>query len=329
MSKFNLKNYVKINGDDHIDRRLQEQHEDPQNSITEKQLDESRVEQKDVIMEKLLENKRTGSAEVIIEKNLNDSKGMFAPLRNSETYNGNINKIEEQRLAGEKDEKEKYQPASKTPKSDKWWEHLASNSKNIVTAAPKREHLISPEKGFGLAEEMGVGDEANEGLVPDRPMGNEFVGLEEPQGIETEEENDGGMELIKNKVSEKPWPHMQFQVMFDPAGYQGDEEAIKEDALAKILIANPNLEGKINTENFNEPKYQGQQSTMMMILVGPEYFKTDTETESELFSDFQSEESDLGGTPITLGRIKLSQEAVIMSKENRGELTNLLADYIV
>ena len=42
MSKFNLKNYQKISGDDHIERRLQDQHGNIPNEINEEQLESHR-----------------------------------------------------------------------------------------------------------------------------------------------------------------------------------------------------------------------------------------------------------------------------------------------
>jgi len=51
--KFNLKDYVKINGDIPIGSRLMEEHGNIPNDITEKQLDKDRVEEKQVTIEKL------------------------------------------------------------------------------------------------------------------------------------------------------------------------------------------------------------------------------------------------------------------------------------
>ena len=352
MSKFNLKNYQKIDGDQHIDSRLQEQHEDSKNSITEDQLKDRRVGPKDVILESLLNGKRLGSAEVIIEKNLNDSKGMFAPLRNSETYTGNINKIEEKRLAGEKTEDEKYEPAAKTPKVEKWWEHLAKDSsKIIVTAAPNknknplrqvleddRMDKFTPQKGFELAKEMGVGDDANEGLVPDKGDVSEFIGSPNPEPQDEQEPlekelgaGEMGMEFTKSKVSEKPMPNMLFQLKFDPQTFDNNPETIKEEALDMILTKYPNLSGKISTDDFNDPTMKGPQSLITMVLIGPEYFKANTQVDlgSSLFNNLEIEETDDGGTPVTLGRIKLSPQAVTMAKEDREGFLDAIEQYVI
>jgi hypothetical protein len=348
-SKFNLKSYQKTNGDDHIDRKLQKEHEEAPTSITEKQLDGNRVNEKDVILEKLLENKRLGSADVIIEKNLNDSKGLFAPLRNSDTYTGNINKIEEKRLAGDKMEDEKYEVASKTPKSERWWEHLASTSSKIVaTAAPRKNILrdvleddrmdkFTPQKGFELAREMGVGDEANEGLVPDKgDVGNEFIGSSEPEEQDPEQEDtdvslglgEKTMNFSNIKVTEKPWPSMLFQLVFDSSEFDNDQDEIKQTALEKVLAKYPNLSDKISVDDFNNPTLKGQKSAISLALVGPEYFKQSQE-DVELFSGYDVDEADMGGTPVTLGRVKLSPQAVEMASENREELVDMLSEYII
>ena len=348
-SKFNLKNYQATNGDDHIDRKLQKEHEEAPTSITEKQLDGNRITEKDVILEKLLDAKRLGSADVIIEKNLNDSKGMFAPLRNSDTHTGNINKVEEKRLAGDKMEDEKYESSSKTPKSERWWEHLASNSSRIVTAAPKsrarelveekNESFNNPAKSLERAREMGYGDEANEGLVPDRgDTGNEFVAdTTEQDGVDQEETDQsldlGGkvMNFTNIKINEGPVPSIMFQLTYDPVDFENDLEEIKQVALDKILIKYPSLADKISTDSFNNPVRKGNQTFISLVEVGPEFVQATKQQEAsnELFSNYDVEEADMGGTEVTLGRIKLSPRAVEMASESREELVDLLTEYVV
>jgi hypothetical protein len=135
--KFNLKTFAEKTqeGDIHYEMKLQREHQKAPESITQKQLEKDRVPEKEVIVEKLLEQKRLGGSSKIIEKNLNDSTSGLHKHRNAKAHAGDINKIEEQRLSKAKQEDEKYETASGTPKKKKWWEHLKAESKNrIVTA---------------------------------------------------------------------------------------------------------------------------------------------------------------------------------------------------
>ena len=115
--KFNLKNYKKTNGDEHIDRRLEEQRSEAPNVINEKQLEDYRATESNVSIEKMLEDSRTGEETEVTEKRLDTHKSKFAnKYRNPEAFEGDINKLEEQRLNGEPVENEKYDLASETPK---------------------------------------------------------------------------------------------------------------------------------------------------------------------------------------------------------------------
>ena len=97
--KFNLKNYQKINGDMHIDKRLEEARQDAPNVINEKQLEDYRSEVANVSIEKLLEKNRTGEETETTERRLETHKPKFAnAYRNKDAYTGDMNKIEEQRL---------------------------------------------------------------------------------------------------------------------------------------------------------------------------------------------------------------------------------------
>ena len=123
MSEYKFVNYEKLDEHAHTDRMLSEEHKDAPEVITDKQLDSHRVKEKDTIMEDLLEKTRTGGAQVLLEKNLNDAKEEFGiKHRDSSTYEGDINKLEEKRLAKYNIEKEEYEVASETPKRQRWWE---------------------------------------------------------------------------------------------------------------------------------------------------------------------------------------------------------------
>ena len=124
MSDYKFVIYEKLDGDSHTDRMLsKEDHGNVPEEITEKQLNSSRVEEKEVTMEKLLDQKRVGGANVITEKNLNESKGQYgSKFRDASTYEGDINKLEEKRISHKNREDYEYEPASETPKKERWWE---------------------------------------------------------------------------------------------------------------------------------------------------------------------------------------------------------------
>jgi len=85
--------------------------------VTEKQLEDGRNESKVATTEKLLEKARTGAATTLTEGQLDGSKSKLVQHRNAETSAGNINKLEEQRIAAKNTpEKEKYEAASETDK---------------------------------------------------------------------------------------------------------------------------------------------------------------------------------------------------------------------
>lgn len=124
--KFNLKDYVKISGDEHIESRLRKSHEDSKDVINEKQLEDYRATEVDSLTEKQLDSKRGGNKEAseLVEKRLDTDKSRFAnKYRNPDAYKGAINKLEEKRLANNPVEKEKYEAASTTGKKLRWWEN--------------------------------------------------------------------------------------------------------------------------------------------------------------------------------------------------------------
>jgi hypothetical protein len=81
-------------------------------SISEKQLDAQRTDGKALPIEARLDKVRTGSAETLTEERLDSSKSKLVKHRNAEASAGDINKLEEQRLANKPVEKEVAKPAS-------------------------------------------------------------------------------------------------------------------------------------------------------------------------------------------------------------------------
>ena len=87
--KFNLQSLAKKGNDtDHqnYNKRLQQDHQEAPNVLTDKQLEKDSVPEKDVTTEKLLEKNRTGGMDKVIEKNLSESDSKLVQHRNSETY---------------------------------------------------------------------------------------------------------------------------------------------------------------------------------------------------------------------------------------------------
>ena len=361
MSIFNLKKLAAkwkpaqapdINLDEHITMRLKEQHADAPDKITERQLDDNRFEAKDFIMEKQLEKARTGSADMIIERNLTESKGKFGDLRNSKTSEGDINKLEEKRLAGDRAELEKYEAAAQTPKALKWWEHLrpSGNAKSaglsnslkktafgmlhketvdpVIEKVPE-EHVID----FDAVKNL-EGDEIGTGLPPDSDPANEFMaGKENPEGPSLEEEQDVPVAAMK-LITQKEMPEldsMYFVLGFSPSDFEGKNDTqLKEVALNKILSLKPGLRGKISIDDFAEPEVENKEGKIALRLVGQEYFSSEAQ-ESEFFRNLKLEHTDEGGTPVTLGMVELSDTGVFyaMDEGDRENFASELEEYII
>jgi len=133
---FNLKKYAKGEYDPNrpnstterqLVQRNKKEKEKESDTITEEQLETSRVPEKEQTLEALLDKNRTGAAEAITEGMLDKKKGDFdIKFRNKDTYDGDINKLEEKRLANDPVEDEKYEVLSETKKGLRWWEKTDS-----------------------------------------------------------------------------------------------------------------------------------------------------------------------------------------------------------
>lgn len=135
MSDYKFVIYEALDVNAHTSRMLEEEHHgNVPTEITDKQLSSHHVGVKDTIMENLLEKTRTGAAEVILEKNLNDSKDQFGSKhRNPSAYEGDINKLEENWRKHYDYESVKYEPASETPKRQRWWEAKSKDGLKIAS----------------------------------------------------------------------------------------------------------------------------------------------------------------------------------------------------
>lgn len=357
---FNLKTYKKTPGDEHITMRLKEQHENTANVITEKQLSDRRVDEKNVIMEKLLDAKRTGGATVVTERNLNESKGMFAPLRNEKTYTGNINKVEEQRLKGKTAESEKYEPASEIPKKKRWWDNLkdanveASTNISIRTSqtsnkkrrvydndsfrfkTPEKDlSQFRPEDAFGLATKMEGAEESVESPTMDIPVGE----VEEDDVDENMGDVRDGVWLDEAngyKETRSPIATMTFKFKFNAEQFQ-DLEDVRQAALEEAIKLKPNLEGKISTMDFLQPEISGEVGTILLPLIGDEYFEGDEAGGDAGLSDMNiidadkiyTGKKDVDGTPMVTGLVYLTKQGIEMAKNEPVEFEKALSDAIM
>jgi len=119
-SSFNLKNFFKMADKEESNQLTEGQLGKRKDSnigvITDKQLEGDRSETKPVTTQALLEKARTGEGQKLTEAMMDESKSSLVKHRNPEVAYGNIPKLEEQRLAHQKSESEKYEAASTTDK---------------------------------------------------------------------------------------------------------------------------------------------------------------------------------------------------------------------
>lgn len=155
-SGFNLKTYLaKRAGKSKKDVSTTEgqlgNKEDGPKDVTEKQLEDGRQDGKVATTEKLLEKARTGEAKILTEGQLDGSTSKLVQHRNAETSAGNINKVEEQRIAAKKaNEKEKYEAASET--DPKLMLPEVEGKDGLKTAAVKSEakKVLAGDKAAGI-----------------------------------------------------------------------------------------------------------------------------------------------------------------------------------
>lgn len=145
MAIFNLKKKASDH-EDHIERRLKKEHKPDLEEITEKQLEDYITDEEPQLTEKRLKDNR-GGPDGTTEARLNSSSSKLMKHRDESTHIGDINKLEEQRLANKPVEKEKYTPASETPKAFRWWE--GSQSADGLKLAQHHTKELRYEPSFG------------------------------------------------------------------------------------------------------------------------------------------------------------------------------------
>jgi|APSaa5957512535_1039671.scaffolds.fasta_scaffold52982_1 hypothetical protein len=211
--------YEKLDGDAHTDRMLQEDHGNVPEEITNKQLESHHVGYKDTIMEDLLEKNRTGSAEVVLEKNLNDSKDQFGSQhRNPSAYEGDISKLEEQRIANNK-KNEEYEVASETPKRSRWWELKTKDGLKIASKKEAQFHY----------------DDINWEEL-DRQQDDEFASGDVDDDLMNDLSNDFSVDDIGFEVDEldKKIPSVLKEVSFDVPDVGGTPTAKGEIQISNL-----------------------------------------------------------------------------------------------
>jgi len=251
MSKFNLKNYKKINLDEHTEMRLKEQHSEAPDVINEAQLEKGRVPEKDVTIEALLEKNRTGGATEITEKRLDSDKSKFDnKYRNAETSKGNINKLEEQRLKNDPVENEKYEPASEVGKELRWWETKKSPDGLKVASSPSH---IKKQAQSPAELDMDIEDP----IAPEEAaVRNPGIVLEDDQDFDITDNSPSGlgdarsMTIVKQKVLTGKIPGIYIVLQYDTNDFDGDKTSIALAAMSAVLSKTPELAGLIQMEDF-------------------------------------------------------------------------------
>lgn len=345
MSKFNLKDYKKTPGDEHIDRRLQDSHKTAPDQINEVQLEDYRSPSPETLIEKTLENKRLGGADEITEKRLDDHKAKFAnKYRNPDAYSGDINKLEEKRLKNDPVEKEKYEVASECGKQLRWWEGVKSPDGLKVAQTEKKIKVAQvddpAEKGFGVEDD----DEPNIKTEQTTEQIAEQVAEEAGQELNKEQEASSRAisEADSDKISIIKWkdlPNPQRPYLsglyvvlsYDPTYFGGDEERIKQAALGKVISVNESLDEKIFTDDFYDVREEGGEGTLKLRAVGEDFAPVVSppsdatsipETKSTRFldegkfSEIGYQEKDIDGTPMAMGRVIITEKVTPENMDN-------------
>jgi hypothetical protein len=308
--KFNLKAYAEKatgEGDIHYDKKLRKDHSSTPEAVTQKQLEKDRVKEKDVTVEKLLDDKRLGGADKLIEKNLDDAKGGLHQHRNTEAHTGDINKVEEQRLANATQEGEKYESASSTPKKKRWWEHLKADSqKRVVTA----QELAFDEGDRWdriddtWSDEEGVKVEPS--IVPDEDMFIEQVGT---QPLKIDEIRPVDSPIAKG---------LYISLDIEPSGNQLGLNELQQAAYDAVI--GEGYSYLADVAGFTPEVFAIKNDQMVARLIGDEYYPAGHEGDSEAplaadspftVSDFQSTEVE----GVILGTVSVDPEMLEMVQD--------------
>ena len=287
MSKFifNLKKYAKKadKTDALTDAQLEGTRSETPNEISEAQLEKGRVPESNVTIEKMLEKARTGEATTVTERQLDTTKPAFgSKMRNAAAYKGDINKLEEKRLASNPVEKEQYKPASEVAKKNRWWEDnkspdglkLSKSDKTVKKAQEKPLSFDKPRWEEAYWDEAeGAPERSWDELVEDEDpldLEDDFDILEE-QGESVSFEDVGYQE---REIKGTPMAIGVVKVNADVN--ELNEEAIVRDALEFIADTKPQL--KITEQNLNLSRLYSKNIISYTISLRPPVEKPPVET---------------------------------------------------
>lgn len=311
--RFNLKTFAAEKADDHEhnEKRLQKHHTDEAPEvITEKQLGKDRVVEKEELTEKQLEGRRTGGSNKITEKNLNDATGGLVKHRNTSAHDGDINKLEEQRVSNKKSmqEREKYENASSTPEKKRWWEHLKASSKRKTVTAQGLNFEDDSERWGRLpdtwSDEEGVEEDIHEPAVPTGNFDIEEIGSE---ALTIEDIKPVDVMGVKGL-------YISFNI--NPDAQMGEFE-LKEDAYNKTMAEGYDYLAEV--EGFSPESFNIKGDKVFARLIGDEYLPTGKgEYESDIAGDNPFSVSDLQQTDvegIVIGTVNVSPEMAEMVRD--------------
>ena len=345
MSKFNLKDYQKTNGDEHINMRLEKQRSEAPDVINEKQLEDYRATESDVTIEKQLEEARTGEETETTEKRLDTHKPKFAnKYRNPEAYQGDMNKLEEQRLQGDTNEKEKYEAASETPKQFRWWEgvkspdglKLASDTKKVVIARDEydeREENIE-EMSFDKPRFQEATEPEEEVMTEKEPKVMTDFPVEKVDSIYGADR--GNFEIETDKKLDSPHLKGHYMILsFDPESFKGNEESIKRSALEKIISVHPELDGYISMDDLGDIKDLGGRGTIKLRSTEPIINNVSKGTKPSTIESEENEgdpiiednykEKVIDGTPMATGKVSINTE---INPDNKDQVINDVISFL-
>ena len=368
MSKFNLKSYQKINGNQHIDSRLREHHSDAPNKINEKQLDTYRGKESNFLTEEQLERSRSASktkeATEITERRLNNAEEEFGvKQRNASAYEGDLNKLEEQRLKGSPVEEEKYEESSSTPKGMRWWEQggespdglKLAQKKTVTRKTAQSEELTFDKPRFEdtFEEDMSPVEideddksEEEDAINPVDSVKKEYdiediTDADNLPDFEIEDNsldsNEGVMYITKQKDLNGDIPAVYMVLEYSVEDFGRDELAIKQKALNRVLEERPELKGIIDVSDFGNIRESedgiGQVSLRSVderlsgvLADKPEKFTEEPSVDmTPGFEEVSYDVQDIGGTPMASGEISFNLDP---NESNRQTIIDGALDFI-
>jgi hypothetical protein len=328
---FNLKNYQKINGDEHIEMRLRNVNKGSEEAevVNESQLEDYRATESDVLTEKMLEKVRKGSADRTVEARLEsqDPKN-GVKYRNPDAYTGDINKLEEKRLSSKPVEKEEYESATIKSKSGKWWDSKSPDGLKLASDSGLKKNAIE-ELGFDKPRWQEVGEDEGEG---EGNLGiseeDDFV-VEEKEPVSKIKKDSNPITIIQTKEGRDPIPHFYMKMHYNPEQFENDEE-VKNAALEKVLSVRPELANFVTIENmalkgFDQVSVRAIGEELTGLVGNKEEFEIEEEIPGNIFEEINYEERDVEGTPMAFGSVKINTEVHEM---NRDAIVRDIVDYI-